>query len=171
MIVSYSLHILGQIVNTCHMDIETPPKFITEVSHTLCFKWGLHQRVFLLQDIKSLTMKLGHIASTTLWLQFLLQDLYVLITHCALTPSTPQPPFHQQQAILCPPQNPGKQKALYHHCTDTMAHMAIFIHLFQNLHFNTKNLHSGLALIINIVNDHTIKRRCPITLSHGIHQQ
>ncbi len=65
-IISYSLFILGNIVNTQRMDVKTPPKFISEVQQTLRSKWGLHWTMFLLEDFD-----VGHITSMTLWLSFL----------------------------------------------------------------------------------------------------
>ncbi len=80
MIISYSLHILGIFVSTQRMDIKILPKFISD--RILWSKWWPHLKAFLLQDIESLTWKLGHIASTTPWLQFLILDLYAMIAQC-----------------------------------------------------------------------------------------
>ncbi len=82
MTVSFSSRILGQIVNTWRMDVETPPKFIADTIRLLLKSFSPHRKVFRLQDIKSLTGKLGHIASTALWLRFLLPDLYAKIAWC-----------------------------------------------------------------------------------------
>ncbi len=80
--VSFSSRILGQIVNTRRMDIETPPEFIADTLQLLLKLFSPHWKVFHLQDIKSITGKLGHIASTAPWLCFLLPNLYIEIAWC-----------------------------------------------------------------------------------------
>jgi len=71
--VSFSSRILGQIVNT---------RRIADTIRLLQQSFSHHQKVFRLQDIESLTGKLGHIASTAPWLRFLLPDLYAKIAWC-----------------------------------------------------------------------------------------
>ncbi len=66
MVISYCSHILGQIINTCCMDIKM--QLVFDIIHTLLTTWGPHHKTFFLQDIESLTCKLGHIASTIRWL-------------------------------------------------------------------------------------------------------
>ncbi len=56
--VSYSSRILGQIVNTQQMDVETPPEFIVDTLQLLNKSFSPHRKVFLLQDIESITRKL-----------------------------------------------------------------------------------------------------------------
>ncbi len=80
--VSFSSCILRQIVNIRRMDVETQPEFIADTIQLLTKSFSLHRKVFLLQDIESITKKLGHIASTPTWLRFLLPDLYAEIAWC-----------------------------------------------------------------------------------------
>ncbi len=79
--ISYSSHILGQIVNMQCMDIEAPPEFIVNMLRLLKHH-GRHHKVIHLQDIKSIMGKLGHIVTTAPWLHFLLPDFYVEIATC-----------------------------------------------------------------------------------------
>ncbi len=58
------------------------PKFLSEFKQMLHTVWGPHQKAYLLLNIKSLTKKLGHIASMTLWIWFLPLNLYSLIAQC-----------------------------------------------------------------------------------------
>ncbi len=80
--ISFSSRILGQIVNMWQMDVEAPPEFIADTIRLLQKSFSPHWKVFRLQDIESLTGKLGHIASTAPWLRFLLPDLYAEIAWC-----------------------------------------------------------------------------------------
>ncbi len=64
------------------MDVETPPEFIADTIQLLYKLFNPHRKVFCLQDIESITGKLGHIASTAPWLRFLLLDLYAEIAKC-----------------------------------------------------------------------------------------
>lgn len=79
MIIRYSAGILSQTINTQCMDIEMPSECIVDILHVPCKKFGSHWKVFILNNIKSITGKLGHIATTAPWLWFLLPDLYVEI--------------------------------------------------------------------------------------------
>ncbi len=80
--ISYSSQILGQIINTRHMDMEMPPEFIKDTFCLLRKHFGSHHNVFHLQDIESIMGKLGHIATTAPWLCFLLPDQYTKIAAC-----------------------------------------------------------------------------------------
>ncbi len=64
------------------MDVKTPQEFIADAIRLLTKSFSPHQKVFQLQGIKSITVKLGHIASTSSWLCFLLPNLYAEIARC-----------------------------------------------------------------------------------------
>ncbi len=68
MVISYSLYILGQIINNQQMDIQTPEEFVTKVLQALSSTWGPHWKAFFLQVTESLTSKLGDIGSMMSWL-------------------------------------------------------------------------------------------------------
>ncbi len=164
--VSFSSHILGQIVNTQRMDVETPPEFIADTIRLLQQSFSHHRKVFRLQDIESLTGKLGHIASTAPWLRFLLPDLYAEIAWCLdkhkhhLTMTNKQ--FRTCLKLHCNSMVP------HNHKTFVIAKMAKAIHILWHEHFISKHLARIMSLITSILTDESVSRRCPI--GHLVHR-
>ncbi len=64
------------------MDVKTTPEIILDTLRLLQKHLGRHCKDFHLQDIKSITGKLGHIATTAPWLHFLIPDLNKEIVTC-----------------------------------------------------------------------------------------
>ncbi len=162
MVISYSSQVLRQIVNTWFMDTKTSPKFTAEAQQTLCSKWGLHQKTFVLQGIDSLTRELGHITSTKSWLRFLLSDLFSLMY---MPPTALQPRFHHQQVIPYAPQGPEGQRHTTYLLQACHSQHSKDYQPFMPPPFYHKNLKSDLVLITDIIDDLTILRQSPITHS------
>jgi hypothetical protein len=89
-IISPVQRILGHTINTHCMVISTPTDYVHNVVKSLTTTWGPHRKSFTLRELETLVGKLGHIAISTPWLQFLLRQLY---TSAAAT-------LHHSQAHL-----------------------------------------------------------------------
>ncbi len=158
--VSYSSRILGQIVNTQRMDVETPPEFIADTIQLLKKSFSPHRKVFRLQDIESVTGKLGHIASTAPWLCLLLPDLYAEIAWCLES--------HRDHLYMTNKQFRTLLKlhqdltAPHNYRTFAVAKMARAVHLLRHQHFISKQLTKLMTLITLILKDNSILRFCPI---------
>ncbi len=158
--VSYSARILGQNVNTQRMDVETPSEFIANTIRLLHKLFSQNRKVFQLQDIESVTGKLGHIASTAPWLRFLLPDLYAEIAWCLKS--------HKDHLYMTNKQFRTLLKlhqdltALHNHRTFAIAKMARAVHLLRHQHFISKQLAKLMILITLILKDNSVLRCCPI---------
>ncbi len=154
MSVSYSSHILGHIVNTWRMDIKTPPEFTTNTICLLQKSFGWHQKVFWLQDIESVTRKLGHIAATAPWLRFLLPDLYAKIASCLKVQHNYLHISNTQFWTLLKLHQDST--APHNHRTFAIAKMVKIVHLLQHQHFITKSLRKLMELITSILMDNSV---------------
>lgn len=77
MMVSYYNQILGQVINTRKMTVETPPAYVSQVVKDLERHWHPKRKSVSIPEIESLTGQLGHISDTAPWLRFLLSQLYM----------------------------------------------------------------------------------------------
>ncbi len=80
MIIHYINKVLGFIVNTRKMTIETPSDFIRNVSKLMTTTWGKHRKSFTIKEAETLTGLLGHISNTAPWLKHLMSHLYTSIS-------------------------------------------------------------------------------------------
>ncbi len=111
------------------MDVETPPEFIANTSRLLWKHLGSHHKVFHLQDIESITGKLGHIATTAPWLCFLLPDLYTKIAICLKINHNHLYMTNEQFCTLLKLQH--NRNAPHNHRTFAMAKIAKVTHFLQ----------------------------------------
>ncbi len=123
------------------MDVEMPPEFIADVLQSLWNMWGLHQKVFFLQDIKSITGKLG---SASYFQTF---KLLLYITN-------------KQFRMLLKLQR--DKKAPRNHHTIASAHTAKSTHLLRNQHFITTTLQDDPSLNTGILGNALVLWYCPI---------
>jgi hypothetical protein len=77
MIVSFVNRVLGHIINTRKLTVETPQEYVAEVLHTLNTTWGNHQKQFDVQMASELAGKLNQIAITAPWLKHLMPQIYL----------------------------------------------------------------------------------------------
>ena len=83
MVISYYNRILGTMINTRCIDVETHPEFVAATKTLLKDKWNRSRRQWIIKDLQVLTGKLHHISDTSLWLKFLMSHMY-MPTACAL---------------------------------------------------------------------------------------
>jgi hypothetical protein len=81
MIISYTNKILGHIIDTRRLTIETPPEFVAEVLTSLETTWGPHRKQFHVHEAAELAGKLGHMSIAAPWLKFLMTHLYSSLAH------------------------------------------------------------------------------------------
>ncbi len=143
MIISYCLHILGHIVNTQCMDIETPPKFITG-SNKLSAPCGTQTK--RCSSYRTVSPSQGK--WDTLPLQHCGYDSYSwTFIHWLLNASNCTITTYQSQtnnSVLSSKSRRTKRHCI-NRCTYTMACMAKATHLLQHQHFIMKTLHLDLT--------------------------
>lgn len=79
MIVHFINKILGQIINTREMTVETPPEFIAKVVKLLENTWHAGNRTrqaFEVKEAENLAGLLAHISSTAPWLKHMMSHVY-----------------------------------------------------------------------------------------------
>ena len=79
MIINYANKILGLVINTRKMTIQTPCEFIDKVAKLIKSTWNPRRLSFAVKEIETLTGQLGHIANSAPWLKHLLSHLYTSI--------------------------------------------------------------------------------------------
>ncbi len=127
--ISYSSHLLGQIVNTQCTDIKLPLEFIANILNLLWKHLGCHCKVFQSHDIESIAGKLWLIVTTAPWLHFLLPDLYAEIAACLKIHCNHFNLTNKQFCTLLKLQCNGDVS--HNHGTFAMAKMAKATHLLQ----------------------------------------
>lgn len=79
-IISYCNIVLGVIINTRKMTVETPPSYVRRTVINLQQHWHEQRKSFTLKDIETLAGELCHISNTAPWLSHLLSHIYTSIT-------------------------------------------------------------------------------------------
>ncbi len=107
-----------------------------------------------------ITGKLGHITCTTLWLRYLLLDLYMSIMHCLRLHHNHLSIINKQFRMLLKLQR-DKEAPHYHHtfasaCTEKVTH------LLWHRHFITTTLQHDLSLITDILSNASVLRCCHV---------
>ena len=81
MVISHANKILGQIINTRAMEVETPKEFISDTIDFIKSKWHPKRKTFHLSEAEIIAGRLGYIAETSPWLKYLVSHLYSSIAH------------------------------------------------------------------------------------------
>ena len=76
--IDYRNKVLGQIINTRRMTIDTPPDYIAHLALELTNNWSRQKR-FNLREISELAGRLGFVSDTAPWLRFLMSQVYTSI--------------------------------------------------------------------------------------------
>ena len=79
MVISYLNRILGTEINTRTLMVRTPHDYVQETTSILQRHWHSKRKSFVLIEIEKLVGRLGHIANTAPWLQFLMSHVYTSI--------------------------------------------------------------------------------------------
>jgi hypothetical protein len=81
MVISYANKVLGQIINTRAMEVETPKEFISDTIDFIQRTWHQKRKTFHLSEAEIIAGRLGYIAETSPWLKYLTSHLYSSIAH------------------------------------------------------------------------------------------
>lgn len=82
MLINFCNKILGVHINTRAMTVRVPPEYVGSTVSLLSRHWHKARNLFTLSDIEELTGRLGHIASTSPWLKFMMSEVYTSIRAC-----------------------------------------------------------------------------------------
>lgn len=77
--VSFNNIILGQVIHTRTMMLESPPEYIQETVKLLQRKWHRGRPTFMINDLEALAGRLGFISETAPWLRFMMAHLYTSV--------------------------------------------------------------------------------------------
>ncbi len=135
-------------------------RMIADVLQSLRTTWGLNWKAFFLQDIKSISGKLKHIACTMPWLRLLLLDLYASIVWCLRLHHNHLSITNKQFRMLLKLQE--DKEAPCNHCAFALACTANATHLLRHQHFITTPLWEDLSLIMDILGNVLVLLHCPI---------
>ncbi len=68
--------ILGHIIDTRRLTIDTPEDFLTPLRHHLRTTWGPHRKSFSVHEAETLAGQLGHVSFAAPWLRHLMPHVY-----------------------------------------------------------------------------------------------
>ena len=68
--------VLGHIIDTRHLTVDTPADFLDPLHANLTTTWGPHRKSFMVLDAETLAGRLGHVSFAAPWLQHLMPHLY-----------------------------------------------------------------------------------------------
>ena len=81
MVISHVNKILGLIVDTCEMTIETPEEFRAKVEKLVLDTWHLGCQGFFIKETETLTGQLEHSRNSAPWLKHLMSHIYTLTAY------------------------------------------------------------------------------------------
>ena len=162
MVIHYTNKVLGFIVNTRAMTIETPSEFIRNVSKLMTTTWGKHRKSFTIKEAETLTGLLGHISNTAPWLKHLMSHLYTSIS-AALGSNTSylictNKSFREQIKI-------AKGKAIESNEMEksfAQAEMARKVHNLKQVHYINGTMRDELDIIRAAITSPKISKSIPI---------
>ena len=68
--------ILGHVIDTRRLTVDTPEDFLTPLRHHLKSTWGPHRKCFSVPDAETLAGLLGHVSFAAPWLRHLMPHVY-----------------------------------------------------------------------------------------------
>jgi hypothetical protein len=162
MVVSFVNRVLGHIINTRKLTVETPQEFVAEVLHTLNTTWGNHRKQFDVQMASELAGKLNQIAITAPWLKHLMPQIYLSLAAALHMNQREEIRSSKSfrlalQAIRNAPTTPDGQKLKTFYQSET----AKLIHQKNKYNIN-RTLRKELAIIRTALADKNIKKSSPI---------
>ena len=157
--ISWTNKILGEIINTRKLTVTAPPEYIAATARILERKL-LHRRRFTLPDIEHVTGRLGHIATTTSWLQYLMSHCYMSIaTALRISNAHLICHSHQYQDML---KLAKDKEAAHRHKTFAMSYVARKEHKNPILYNINTTLHHELKLIYRALTGSQLAFQTPI---------
>merc|ERR1711983_507038 len=79
MTIAFANLVLGKIINTRTMTVQTPLEYIGSTVTILKRHWHNKRRKFRIPELETLTGRLGHIGDTAPWLRFMMSHVYTSV--------------------------------------------------------------------------------------------
>jgi len=164
MMIHFKNIILGHLIDTRQMTVQTPPEYISKVVLLLETSWMKGKRFsFEIKQAENLTGQLGHISNTTLWLKHLLSHLYTSIAAalksnksyliCTNSQFRAQIKIAKEEAS----DEVGEMKKTF-----AQAETARKVHNFKKKHFILPTMHDELYIIRTALSSDDINNASPI---------
>ena len=160
MVVSYSNKILGQIINTRQMEVETPPEFIAETLKLLRTTWHPRRKRFTVSEAEILAGRLNYISETAPWLKFMVSHLYSSITFALTKNTANQVHTNKQFRDMIRLQKDAEATEL--HRTFAQAYTGRAIHHDPKLHNINSTLKEEIKLITAALSADWVNKRSKI---------
>ena len=166
MIIHFLNKVLGQIINTRKMTVETPPEFVTKVVKLLETTWrggSKPRKSFTVKEAENLAGVLAHISNTAPWLKHLMPQLYTSLASAIGTNTSwlicTNKHFRTQMKIAKEEALDEKGEMLK---SFAQAEMARKVHNLDKVHFINKTLRAELDLIRQALSSNEISKATPI---------
>ena len=132
MVINHCNIILGCTINTRNMTIRIPEEYVQATLHIMRTHWHMARKLVTIRDIEELIGRLGHIASTSQWLKFLLSELFTSLNAMLR--------LSKQQLALCSQFRDALKKAKQPATTDKERRHASFAQseVARRIHHNRK---------------------------------
>jgi hypothetical protein len=159
-------HVLGYIINTRQLTMDTPADFLDLLRAHLTTTWGPHRRSFMVLDPETLAGQLGHVSFPAPWLKHLMPHLYQSLatalwsnnSHLISTSSSFCHALKQiTQAATLPSSQASRLSSFY------QAESAHALHYAKTRHFINWTLRAELNLICAVLGNCSIPTTCPIS--------
>ncbi|KAL3779516.1 hypothetical protein HJC23_011152 [Cyclotella cryptica] len=158
--------ILGHVIDTRRLTVDTPADFLDPLREKLSSAWGPHRRSFTVLEAETLAGQLGHASFTAPWLRHIMPHVYqslasALRVNRAHLISTSQSFRFALKQIKQAPSLPPLQASLL--ASFYQAESARALHHSTTRHFISRTLRAELGLICDALNDPTIPTSSPIS--------
>ena len=158
--------ILGHVIDTRRLTVDTPADFLDPLREKLSSAWGPHRRSFTALEAETLAGQLGHASFTAPWLKHIMPHVYqslasALRVNRANLISTSQSFRFALKQIKQAPSLPPLQASLL--TSFYQAESARALHHSTTRHFINRTLRAELGLIRDALNDPTIPTSSPIS--------
>ena len=160
MVISYANKVLGQIINTRRMDVETPPEFITDTINEINKTWHQRRQQFTLSEAEIIAGRLGYIAETNPWLKILVSHLYTSITAAISKNKAHQ--IHTSADFRSMLKLEKNKEAAEHHRTFAQSFTARTTHRSPLRHDFNRTMKEELRLIVSALSAKWVHKRRPI---------
>ena len=158
--------ILGHVIDTRRLSVDTPTDFLDPLREKLSSAWGPHRRSFTVLEAETLAGQLGHASFAAPWLKHIMPHVYqslasALRVNRAHLISTSQSFRYALKQIKRAPSLPPLQASLL--ASFYQAESARALHHSTTRHFINRTLRAELGLIRDALNDPTIPTSSPIS--------
>ena len=157
MMIAFANLVLGRIINTRTMTVQTPLEYIGATVTILKRHWHNKRRKFRIPELETLTGRLGHIGDTAPWLRFMMSHVYTSVASA----------LRASHAHLCTSRQDFRRllkmaKATALEISFAQSKMAQMVHKTARSFPIVKSLRAELSLIARALSSDWIEMRRPI---------